>query len=147
MTFSFVNTRVFYAPGIDKCFFPIYTTNVGDKNEREDFVMKKQYRAWISGVLAIAVLLCMLPTVGFGVHAAGNSGTCGPNLTWTYSSATGTLRISGTGPMTIVIGNPLVDVCGASHIYFPLDFPPLHTERATFTALRVPSLEIAYSSK
>ena len=63
--------------------------------------MKKQYRAWISGVLAIAVLLCMLPTVGFGVHAAGNSGTCGPNLTWTYSSATGTLRISGTGPMTI----------------------------------------------
>ncbi len=33
-------------------------------------------------------------------QAATNSGTCGDNLTWTFDTETGVLRISGTGAMT-----------------------------------------------
>ncbi len=61
--------------------------------------MKKYYKTFVSRILTIAMLLCLIPSVGFSVNAADTSGTCGSNLTWNYSSATGTLRISGMGEM------------------------------------------------
>ena len=50
----------------------------------------------LSMILSLALLICLLP----GASASGNeSGTCGPNLTWTFYASTGELVISGYGEM------------------------------------------------
>ena len=49
-------------------------------------------RKLCTAVLTILMLFTLMPTV-----FAGNSGTCGDNLTWTLNG--GVLTISGTGPM------------------------------------------------
>ena len=50
-----------------------------------------------------ALLLCavlLLSVLPLGAYAAETEGTCGENLTWSFNKSTGTLTISGTGPMT-----------------------------------------------
>ena len=50
----------------------------------------------LSMILSLALLICLLP----GASASGiESGTCGPNLTWTFYASTGELVISGYGEM------------------------------------------------
>ena len=49
-------------------------------------------------ILAILMVISIVPfTAG---AAAATSGTCGENLTWNFDTATGTLTITGYGPMT-----------------------------------------------
>lgn len=45
-----------------------------------------------------AVMLCGMMT-GIASAASTASGTCGENVSWSFEEATGTLTISGTGPM------------------------------------------------
>ena len=49
----------------------------------------------VSLLLAVVIICSMIP---FPAHAAATSGTCGDSVNWKLSS--GTLTISGTGPMT-----------------------------------------------
>lgn len=50
---------------------------------------------WISLLLCLAILLCLFPAAA----SADASGTCGENLTWTFSATTGKLTITGSGAM------------------------------------------------
>lgn len=52
-------------------------------------------RKLLAFVLAVCMVLGMIPVV-----SAATSGTCGPNLRWSYDSATATMTITGTGEMT-----------------------------------------------
>ena len=45
----------------------------------------------------LLILAVILPVIA----SADDSGTCGPNLTWTYVEATHTLTISGEGDMAV----------------------------------------------
>lgn len=49
---------------------------------------------YISNILIFAMIMycSFIP-----ISATGNSGTCGPNATWSYNEQTGTLTISGSG--------------------------------------------------
>ena len=58
-------------------------------------------------VLVLAALLCMTALLCFAASAEEISGTCGENLTWTFSD--GTLTISGTGEMWYYPRDVVVD--------------------------------------
>jgi len=47
----------------------------------------------------LLVFALLLPCMGLQAEAAATSGSCGKNLTWKFDTKTGTLTISGTGPM------------------------------------------------
>ncbi len=49
--------------------------------------------------LVVCLLVALLPRIALPASAATDSGTCGDNLIWTFDDSTGTLTISGTGPM------------------------------------------------
>ena len=48
-------------------------------------------------LLCLLALMCAVVMLAFNISADETSGTCGENLTWTFSD--GTLTISGTGEM------------------------------------------------
>ncbi|MBQ5671847.1 MAG: leucine-rich repeat domain-containing protein, partial [Oscillospiraceae bacterium] len=48
-------------------------------------------------LLALVMLIGMMPVTALAADAT--SGKCGENATWSYDTASGTLTISGTGPM------------------------------------------------
>ena len=48
-------------------------------------------------LLAIVMLIGMMPMTALAADAT--SGKCGENATWSYDTASGTLTISGTGPI------------------------------------------------
>ena len=50
-------------------------------------------------ILALMLVLCLMMGMIPAVSAA-TSGTCGPNLNWSYNADTATLTISGSGEMT-----------------------------------------------
>ena len=54
----------------------------------------KQTKRLLSLLLALCLIVGMFPVT---VHAASNS--CGENVTWSLNKKSGTLTISGTGPM------------------------------------------------
>ena len=56
--------------------------------------MKKRILALL---LAAVMVMALVPTVF--AEDIPTSGTCGENVTWNFDSSTGTLTISGTGPM------------------------------------------------
>lgn len=68
--------------------------------------MKKTVKQICASVLTVVMLLSVVPTMEITATAATQSGTCGDNLTWTYSTATCKLVIDGTGAM---YDYPLVD--------------------------------------
>ncbi len=59
----------------------------------------------LATIIAFCMICTLIPMVAFADDA--NSGSCGPDLTWTYNSETKTLTISGTGTMP--------DYCSDSH--------------------------------
>ncbi len=58
--------------------------------------MKHTAQKLLATLLCTVLLLSLLP---LGAFAAELTGSCGENLTWTLDESTGTLTISGTGPM------------------------------------------------
>ncbi len=58
--------------------------------------MKKRI---LSLLLALAVMLTLLPRLSLPAGAAESSGTFGDNLKWSFDEKTGTLTISGKGPI------------------------------------------------
>ena len=56
--------------------------------------MKRTFWIWLTALLL--VLCIVLPA---GAEEIPYSGTCGDNATWAFDATTGTLTISGTGPM------------------------------------------------
>ena len=56
-------------------------------------------RKLISVLLAAVLVITLLPQPALGADAPELSGKCGENLNWTFDEATGTLRITGSGPM------------------------------------------------
>ena len=46
----------------------------------------------------LLVFALLLPCMGLQAEAA-TSGSCGKNVTWKFDTKTGTLTISGSGPM------------------------------------------------
>ena len=48
-------------------------------------------------ITAILAIILILNYTLISVSAASNSGTCGPNATWSYNEQTRTLTISGFG--------------------------------------------------
>ena len=56
--------------------------------------MKRRTSRWLSILLALCLALALLP----GTALAAASGSCGENVTWSYSG--GTLTIQGTGKMS-----------------------------------------------
>ena len=63
--------------------------------------MKKQniFQRAAALLLILALLCALLPQTAPAARAAGNSGSCGDNLTWSYDSRTGKLTIEGFGEM------------------------------------------------
>ena len=55
-------------------------------------------RRVLSMLLVLVMLLMLLPMTAWAEESA-TSGSCGENVTWTFDEATGTLTVSGTGPM------------------------------------------------
>ena len=51
-------------------------------------------RKFLCLLLALCLLVSVFPA---RTHAAGNSGSCGENVTWAFDAATGTLTLSGSG--------------------------------------------------
>ncbi len=58
--------------------------------------MKTNFKRIVSVILIAVMLLCSVP---FTASAATYSGKCGTNVSWSLSSSTNTLTISGTGSM------------------------------------------------
>ena len=60
--------------------------------------MKKSFRKILPALLALIMVVSIIPMSVFNVSAA-TSGSCGKNVSFNFSSSTGTLTISGTGEM------------------------------------------------
>ena len=63
--------------------------------------MKNKRKRIISLFLSLILLLSSVTISGLSVFAEDlTSGSCGDNVTYSFNSSTGTLTISGEGPMT-----------------------------------------------
>lgn len=73
------------------------------RGKKEENMMERIKR-WISGVLALCMLLTLVPMTVFAGGEIVDSGTCGDDLTWTLDED-GVLTISGEGAMEDYVGD------------------------------------------
>ena len=61
---------------------------------------RRSVKRIMSIILSFMMLMSITAGLDFSAYALSSSGSCGENVNYTFDSSSGTLTISGTGPMT-----------------------------------------------